>query len=362
MEYGQPLGKDAVLKTGASYSLMGNELFFLEYDRVDQERYMHIDERTTLGDLRMFQAYAQSLWTVNSKLSLTLGLNYLHFSLNGSSAFNYSVAGAYQINKKNGVSLSIGKYAQVIPIGTYFTGEDNLDLSLMKSYQVNAAYGWQLANDFKVGVEGYYQKLYNIPISKDEEVDYWMLNDLVGFSTDNLSSDGRGRNYGLEMTLERFFNQGFFMLISGSVYNSEYSLRGDDYFNSRYNGRFNSSLMMGKEIMLKNENILSLSFRNLVFGGQWYKPPDDFISRSIDEYFEQENSNLTLQNKTYWRSDLRVSYRKNNPHNSWILALDVQNLFNISNTRGEIFNIKDQLYQTKLQGGIVPVVSFQLDI
>ena len=361
LEYGQYLGKSTVLKAGLTISLLGNDLQYSEYDRVAKTFYNHINNKSSFGDLRMYQSYIQTLWKTTSKLSFTAGVNFMHFDLNGSSSLNYSAAGAYQFVNGNNLSVSFGKYSQMLPIGTYFTSFENRDLSLMNSLQANVAYGWQIKNDFKLTIEAYFQKLSNIPVSNDESVNYWMLNDLVGFSTEELVSEGLGRNYGVEMTIERFFNKGFFMLLSGSIYNSEYSLGDDEYYNTRYNGKFNSSLMLGKEFKLNNENVISLSFRNLVFGGQWYKPANTVISKSIGEYHDDKSSFLSIQNKTYWRSDLRFSYRKNNKSNSWIIALDVQNLFNINNTRDELWNISTQDFEFINQVGLIPIISFQVD-
>ncbi len=361
LEYGQNIGKNLVLKSGLTVTLLGNNLQYSEYDRVDKTFYEHINNKSSLGELRLFQSYIQTLWNSTSRLSFTAGINFMHFNLNGSSSLNYSASGAYQFDNGNNMSVSVGKYAQVLPIGTYFTSQTNHDLELMNSLKANIAYGWQIRNDFKISIEAYYEKLSNIPVISNESINYWMLNDLVGFSTEELVSDGLGRNYGAELTIERFFNKGFFMLASGSVYNSEYSLGDDQYYNTRYNGKFNSSLMLGKEFKLKNDNVISLSFRNLVFGGQWYKPADEGITRNIRDFFGSEQSHLTKQNKTYWRSDFRFSFRKNNKRNSWIIALDVQNLFNITNTRDEIYNIDLQDLQYENQVGLIPIISFQVD-
>jgi hypothetical protein len=361
LEYGQNLSKSIILKSGLTLSLLGNDLKYSEYDRVDKAFYDHIDYNSSFGDLRLFQSYIQTLWNATSRLSFTAGLNFMRFNLNGSSSLNYSAAGAYQFDNGNDLSVSFGKYAQMLPIGTYFTNPQNRDLDLMNSLKANVAYGWQLRNDFKISIEAYYEKLSNIPVSSDVAINYWMLNDLVGFSTEELESEGLGRNYGVELTMERFFNKGFFMLLSGSIYNSEYSLGDDQYYNTRYNGKFNSSLMLGKEFTLNNDNVISLSFRNLVFGGQWYRPANTSITKSIREYYDDEFSFESIQNKTYWRSDFRFSFRKNNKKNSWIIALDIQNLFNITNTRDEIWNIAMQDYQFRNQVGLIPIISFQVD-
>ncbi len=119
--------------------------------------------------------------------------------------------------------------------------------------------------------------------------------------------------------------------------------------------------MMGKEFYLNNGNQLQLGLRNLWYGGQRYAPDDADLTTTIDEYIEDPTQALLRQNNSYWRTDLRVSYRKNLSDKNWTLALDVQNIFNRKNTRGEIWNMRDQVYEDKLQAGIIPVISYQLD-
>src|SRR5690606_40225300 len=40
---------------------------------------------------------------------------------------------------------------------------------------------------------------------------------------DSLVNSGTGRNYGIELTLERFFNKGYYFLITSSIFDSQYA-------------------------------------------------------------------------------------------------------------------------------------------
>ena len=161
--------------------------------------------------------------------------------------------------------------------------------------------------------------------------------------------------------VEKFFNKGFFFIAAGSIYKSQYSLDGNEYFESRYGGKFNTSLMIGKEFEFKNGNSLQMGFRNLLYGGQRYKQAEEVITKRIREYYEDPQSSQNLQNKNYWRSDLRFGYRKNLASYAWSLSLDIQNIFNIDNTRGEIWNFANESFEPKAQAGIIPVLTFQVD-
>ncbi|NNK89323.1 MAG: hypothetical protein HKO89_01835, partial [Saprospiraceae bacterium] len=136
---------------------------------------------------------------------------------------------------------------------------------------------------------------------------------------------------------------------------------GQNYYSSRYDGRYNSSFMIGKEFEINGRNMLQFSFRNLVYGGQWYASPDDEITARTREYYPDPLQANNRQVDAYWRSDIRISYRKNNPGNAWMIALDVQNMFNIENPRFEIWNIQANAYDWRNQAGIIPVISYQVD-
>lgn len=360
-EYSDKISSNLQLKTGGSISFQGYDLKYGEWDPWTKEKTDYLNHEFTLGSQQLVQAFIQSKWDISSRFSLNAGLSSMFLSLNNSYSINPQLSGKFQITNRSSLSFATGKYSQAVPIGSYYSQPENIELELMQSIQANLAYSLNLKRQYKISLELYYQYLSNIPIASDEELHYWMLNDLVGFSKQTLSSDGLGKNYGMELSLEKYFNEGFFLLSSLALYKSEYSLGDDDYFSSKYDGTFNTSLMMGKEVMFKSGSMLQVSFRNIYYGGLRYSPPNAQISESIQDFYLDYTSPLTRQNKAYLRSDLRLSFRKNKKASSWILALDVQNLLNINNTKGEFWNLKSNRFEYESQAGIIPVLSFQLD-
>ncbi len=94
--------------------------------------------------------------------------------------------------------------------------EHNLDLGLQKSHHLVLGYEQILGENFLLKAETYYQYLFDIPVEA-EPSSFSLVNSGSGFSRffpDTLVNDGTGRNFGVELTLEKFFSDGYYFLIT----------------------------------------------------------------------------------------------------------------------------------------------------
>lgn len=53
----------------------------------------------------------------------------------------------------------------------------------------------------------------------------------------HLKNDGTGHNYGMELTVEKFFSNGYYGLFTGSIYQSKYTGSDGVERNTGFNGR-----------------------------------------------------------------------------------------------------------------------------
>jgi hypothetical protein len=94
----------------------------------------------------------------------------------------------------------------------------NRDVVISYDFKWNASWRSKL--------EIYYQHLSNVPVAKDSTA-FSILNVGAdfGFPTEigELVNEGGGTNRVVELTIEKFFNQGFYPLTTGSVFESTYS-------------------------------------------------------------------------------------------------------------------------------------------
>jgi hypothetical protein len=101
-------------------------------------------------------------------------------------------------------------------------------------------------------------------------------------------------------------------------------------------------------------------------GGQRLTPllPGQSVNRYSQEPLLDEFNAFTEQVDPYFRPDLRIAYRKNNPKTAWTLALDIQNIIGRKNIGplSRTYDPDPNVWVYREQSGLVPVLSFQLDL
>lgn len=357
-------------KTGLT---LRNRFYTLErgYHQFTTNNYANdLDEK---GNTFQLQYYLQGIYRLTDRLTFTGGLHNLFFALNNSFSSEPRLNFKYKLSELSSLSLGYGLHSQPLPIGTYFISNsdaqgnelyDNQDLKLLKAQHVVLGYDQSFKNKMHLNVELYYQHLYNVPIIPGGSR-FWMLNELQSYGKqyDNqkLASEGKGRNIGVDVTFEKYLSRNLFFLVTGSVYQSTYTIDNVGTYSTRYDGRYSSSIMVGKEFTLKKNNAITFSFRNFFNGGLRYTPGDAAASLALGDLVEDESRAFEEQMKDYWRIDLQMAYRKDKPTYAWSLILDTQNIVNYDNQRELNYDYKLNDFVFKQQSGFVPVLSFQLD-
>ncbi len=357
------------LKTGLTAR---NQFYTLERAYLNFASRTYVEDLNTKGSTFQVQYYLQGIYKPSDKLSITGGLHNLYFALNNSWSTEPRISMKYQLSEKSAFTLGYGMHSQPLPVGTYFiyrldslgNRTDNQDLEMMKAHHIVGGFDQSFKNKSHINVEVYYQQLYNIPIIPGGST-FWMLNEKRGYGreygNEPLVSEGTGRNMGIDITFEKYLSRNLFFLITGSVFDSKYTVDGVGTYNTRYNGGYSSSVMIGKEFTLKKNNALSFSFRNFYNGGLRYTPGDSDASLALGDLVEDESRSYEEQMKDYWRIDLQLAYRKNKPNYAWSIILDTQNVLGYENQRELNYDYKLNDFIFKPQSGFLPVISFQMD-
>jgi outer membrane receptor protein involved in Fe transport len=178
------------------------------------------------GTTNLAQAYAHLKVQLTEKLTLNSGIHSQYFFLNQSKSLEPRLGLNYQVNTKNSIHFGYGLHSQMQPINVYFlqstdfagtTSYNNTDLGFTKSQHVVLGYQVNPWKDWRVKTEAYYQTIHNVPVNSFSS-SYSMLNTGSSFKTDltdSLVNGGTGTNYGLELTVEKFFSKGFYGLLTG---------------------------------------------------------------------------------------------------------------------------------------------------
>ncbi len=329
------------------------------------------------GSSQLLQTYARFTWKAGPRLTINPGVHAMYLVLNGTWGVDPRLSFKYQINENQSAFLAYGLHSSILPLGNYFTTENNnlvnQDLDMLRSHHLVAGYDWIIGGDYHVRVEGYFQHLLNVPISPSADSTYWLLNEREGYATRDLVSEGIGRNYGVDLTLEKYFRGQSFFLVTASLYQSLYATNmPDTFFNTRFNGNYSFTAMGGKEWTFKKGGILQLSTRAFLNGGLRYSPAD--LAASTDAGFFIPDQQLAFSERvgTYFRVDGKVSYRVNKAGKvkpdgevgrgrNWQVYLEVQNVLNRLNRREPLWDpfLRELVFRD--QAGLIPNIGFQID-
>ncbi len=321
------------------------------------------------GSTKSAQAFSQLNIKASDRLTLNVGLHYLQLFLNNSFSIEPRVSAAYFLDDVQRISFGYGLHSQIQPLGTYFgeyeqNGEviranENLDLS--KSHHFVLGYDRSLNDHLRVKVETYYQHLYNIPVGIEANSSYSLINRQWDYETEPLVNDGLGRNYGMELTLEHFMHNDIYFLLSASLYDSKYKAHDNVWRNTRYNANSNVTFSGGKEFKLAKNRVLGLNIRTLYNGGFRTTPINVEASVEKGETIYYEDQAYTEQVPAYFRTDLRVSLKRNKANSTHTLALDIQNVSNRKNIYGSYFEPLTGEVKTSYQTPLIPILSYKIE-
>jgi hypothetical protein len=322
------------------------------------------------GHTQTLQTFAQWQYKATEKWTFNAGAHSLYLFLNNTWSVEPRASLRYALNQRQSLSFGYGLHAQMQPLGSYFVRDPesgewaNPDMDLSKSQHYVLSYDHSLGGNLRLKTEAYYQHLYHIPVRSDVSNSYSMINLIDDFPPYALKNTGKGRNYGLELTFEKFLTRGLYFILASSWYNSEYQGSDGIWRNSRYNGRYASTLTGGKEWGWnrrgKNRSF-GLNVKMIYTGGLRGTPLDLDASRAEGSTVYDETRAFELQMPAYYRLDVGVRIKRNYAHLTSTLSLDLQNATNRRNVFGQYFDTKTLETKYYYQTPLIPVLAYKLE-
>ena len=348
-----------------------NLTLFQRLPENDGTQYDFLDEA---GHTNTVQSFFQWKYSLGKKWILNTGIHQLHSDLSPTLSIEPRLAIQYQIDKKQLLNAGFGKHSYISDITTYFFrnpfGEPEgvqpfRFIELPKALHFVLGYERQLKEQLRFKMEAYFQHLYDIPAS-DASDETWLsvLNiedtyDIIAQVEGNIISNGKGRNWGIELTLEQFMNDGIYYLSTLSLYRSQYSTIDGTYFSTIFDGNYIFNFLAGKEVKIGSNNALECNTRFVLAGGNRYSPID--LDRSIDsgrQIIDFRNINA-VKGTAYWRADIGLAYTINRPKVTHRFQLDIQNVFDRNNILSFAYNRAAQEISPFYQAGIIPILNYR---
>ncbi|MEN9940747.1 MAG: hypothetical protein RL286_239 [Bacteroidota bacterium] len=334
------------------------------------------------GSAAIIQPFVQWKWRVSDNMDVTAGIHAQYFTLTNSiSPFEPRLGWKYKMDNGQAIFAGGGLHSMIQPYYTYAykvmpganNPNSNLNMDFSRSAHSGIGYEKSFNKGFNIKTEAYYQYLYNIPVTVDPS-SFSMINVGSGFSRlfiDELQNTGDGYNYGLELTVQKYFDKTFFFLFSGTVYNSQY--RGSDmvWRNTSYNGNYVVNLLGGKEFKVGERSVIGIGGKVTAAGGKRYGYVDIAATNSAKEILFMDSMFNERQFRDYFRADLKISWRKNADRVTHEFGLDLVNILGTKNlltlaykpalTPQEIANPNFEPFAEKTQLGFFPIFYYKID-
>lgn len=305
---------------------------------------------------------------IGNNIKFNLGLTAQLFTLNQKYSIEPRLGITYLLNEVHSLSFGYGLHSRLEPLQIYFantidapTPSFNQNLGFTKAHHFVLSYDWDITAQLHLKIEPYYQYLFDVPIALNSNESLLNLQ-ADWFITEGYINSGEGRNYGVDITLEQYMNRGFYYLISGSLFNSEYKTADSEWFNTRFNKNFVFNALTGKEFNIgrSKQNILGLNIRLSVQGGDRFSRIDETASILESDVVYDETIPFSEQTRTSTVLHFTASYELNKKGSSHKFALKILNATNYEEFQGHIYNFRNQSVEESREALMLPNLSYKL--
>ena len=338
------------------------------------------------GTALLIQPFAQWKWKINDKMDLTAGIHAQYFTLSNSlSPAEPRVGWKYRMKGDQSIFAGAGLHSQTQPYYTYAYDPDNdgnahnLKMDFSRSLHSGLGYEKSFGPGLNFKTEAYYQYLYNLPINTMSN-SFSLVNAGGGFSrvfpNDTLVNSGKGINYGLEFTLQKYFSKSFFFMVSASVYDSKYLASDGIWRNTSYKGSNISNnidlsyvwnVLAGKEFKIGKKQVIGVGTKITRAGGRRYGLVDIAQTEASKEIIFKDSLFNENTFRDYFRVDLKISWRMNTQKLTHEFGLDLVNLLNTRNLLSLAYapkldpNDTSEPIAEKAQLGRLPIFYYKID-
>jgi hypothetical protein len=351
------------------------------YDRVDQldNDGDGIRDWTKIrdfdGGMALIEAYGQGVYRFSDTWSLQLGLHSQFLEFNGSYAIEPRTAINWQVHPNHRISFGYGLHNQMQPLPLLFFVEEtspgvfertNEDLDFVQSNHFVLGHDWRINNSWRTKLELYYQDISDAAVEQTPS-SLSLLNagaDFVFPQVGSLVNGGTGSNYGVELTLEKFFSQGYYGLLTASFFDSKYTGSDGIERNSAFNNGYVVNLLAGKEFKIGKDkrNAITFDMKATRAGGRYYTPVDLEMSRLAGIEVLDEDNAFSERFDDYFRLDLKFGYQLNSKNRrlSQQFFIDLQNITNNENIFVKRYNSQTNEVNNVYQSGFFPDILYRL--
>ena len=322
------------------------------------------------GNTGLTRFYSSHKVAISRRLSAVGGINVMWFNLNNQWLVEPRVSMQYKTSPSSTLSLAYAMNSRRESTDAYFVTIDNTnpnkDLGLTRSHHISASFAQRLGENAMLKIEPYWQWLFDVPVEKGTT--YSILNHRDFFQDRALVNEGAGRNYGIDFTLERYLKDGFYGMLTATLFKSEYRDAQGEWHHSVHDRRYITNILGGKEWMVgkSRKNVFGFNGRLTLMGGERYSPiPEE--GYSYEEVKNSRNRSIPvdegpdpfcLQKGINVGYAFSVKYTINKKHTSHNFILEYLQIRSFS---GRTYNIKTHEPEDQFVSLTFPNIAYRVE-
>lgn len=319
------------------------------------------------GGSCVLSAYSSSVINLSNHLTTSLGITAQYFTLNKNWTVEPRAALKWSFNPKHALALAYGLHSRREKLDYYFVEqeangktESNRYLNFSKAHHFGLTYDWNINSYMHLKVEPYYQYLFRIPV--EENSSFSIINHQSFYLDRILKNRGSGVNYGIDITLEQYMKNGFYYMITASLFKSKYKAGDNIWRNTRLDKNYLLNILAGKEWMVgrNKQNVLSLNGRIFFQGGDRYTPVDEGKSMIEHDIKFDETRAYSKKFDPSINGDISFSYRINKKKISHEFSIKMLNVGMRTGMHFYQYNEKTHKIEKKDGSGLIPNISYKI--
>lgn len=319
------------------------------------------------GESCVLSTYSSSVINLSNHLTTSLGITAQYFTLNKNWTVEPRAALKWTFNPKHALALAYGLHSRRERLDYYFVEqevngktESNRYLNFSKAHHFGLTYDWNINSYMHLKVEPYYQYLFRIPV--EENSSFSIINHQSFYLERILKNRGSGVNYGIDITLEQYMKNGFYYMITASLFKSRYKAGDHIWRNTRLDKNYLLNVLAGKEWMVgrNKQNVLSLNGRIFFQGGDRYTPVDEEKSLIEHDIKFDETRAYSKKFNPSLNGDISFSYRINKKKISHEFSIKMLNVGMRTGMHFYQYNEKAHKIEKEDGSGMIPNISYKI--
>ncbi len=350
----------------------------LPYYNIDEHRTTVRDERSGVpysikADGNSFHAlsYLNWQWRPSDAVTFNTGVHAQYLEISKKTSIEPRFGAKWDFAQGQDLSLGFGVHRQTQPLVVYFGNTANASLDYTQSLHYILGYSNRLASDLLFKAETYYKDISHAPVDRDSLSSESLLN--AGSSFGNvgtnhaLVSNGKGQTYGVELTLMKHFEDGYYFTATTSLFRQRFSGSDGVWRDGAFDNRYIVNLLAGYEWKLSPTFSIEFSGKLTLAGGAPYTPIDTVQARQFNasgefgpQYYDESRA-FGVRYPDYKRLDLKVEFRQNLGSVSMIWFATAENALNTKNILTYAWDARKNQIVAINQLGIFPYGGFRIE-